>query len=48
MIDLDGSLRDTSPPVGSGNPTLDTQTLEIWPYYRYKTQRSSMGDRFAS
>jgi Gram-negative bacterial TonB protein C-terminal len=37
MVDLDGSLHDTTIIVGSGNKRLDEQTLEIWPYYRYKT-----------
>jgi len=37
MVDLDGTLHDTTVIVSSGNPKLDEQTLKIWPYYRYKT-----------
>jgi hypothetical protein len=37
MVDLDGTLHDTTIIVGSGNPKLDEQTLKVWPDYRYKT-----------
>jgi TonB-like protein len=37
MVDLDGTLHDTTIIVGSGNKLLDEQTLELWPFYRYKT-----------
>jgi len=37
MVDLDGTLHDTTIIVSSGNPKLDEQTLKVWPYYRYKT-----------
>ena len=37
MVDLDGTLHDTTIIVGSGNKQIDEQTLELWPFYRYKT-----------
>lgn len=37
MVDLDGSVHDTTIIVGSGNKQLDEQTLKLWPFYRYKT-----------
>jgi len=37
MVDLDGTLHDTTIIVGSGNKQLDEQTLGLWPFFRYKT-----------
>jgi len=37
MVDLDGTVHDTTIIVGSGNKQLDEQTLGLWPFYRFKT-----------
>jgi TonB family protein len=37
LVDLDGTFRDTTIIISSGNKKLDEQTLKTWPCCKYKT-----------